>query len=189
MTAYSRKFKLSQVDALPRVTIVNPPNMILSHNVASGSVVPGELVEPVGVSHSDNIHTVGGFVQTVAGKPSSAFKGLRRYSVAMRPVEVFNELESTTTPVDVVNRTIAAGEFVRQVYDGILMTTLAKPTVAGYQSGDLLTWDGSATRPTGISGTGAWQLAASDEPLAEVVSFKEVDATSHDGILEFRLLA
>jgi len=191
MATYTSKNKLTGVGALPRVQIVNPPIMILSHNVASGTIEPGDLVEPAGSGHTKAEFTVGGQVKKVAGTVASgaALAGSKFYSVAMRPVDVVNPDVQSFGPVDIVNQAVENGDFVRQVFDGVLSTTVVTPDAGGYTSGDLLAWDGAGTRPADLTGTGAWKAAGTDQPLAQVVAAREINSTTNEWLLDIRLMA
>jgi hypothetical protein len=188
MPAYTSKTKLTSVENLARVTIVNPPTRILSHNAASGAVQPGEVVEPVSASAIQTEFEVGGRVQKVAGTLDSDLVKVHHFAVAMRQIDVVNEFPNQFGPNDVVNQTINDGEFVRQVFDGTIMTTLCA-SAAAYTPGDLMTWDGAAVKPAGLSGTGAWVAAPSNAvAFASVVSAREVNTDDNEWLVELRLL-
>jgi len=188
MPAYTSKTKLNSVENLARVTIVNPPTRILSHNAASGSVEPGEVVEPVVASATAVEFEVGGRVQTVAGTLDADLVGKQHYAVAMRQIDVVNEYPVQNGPNNVVNQTIADGDWVRQVFDGTIITTLCA-SAASYTPGELLTWDGAAVKPAGLSGTGAWVTSPSnDVAMASVVSAKEVNTNDNEWLVELRLM-
>lgn len=202
MTAYTRGHKLTSLADIARVTMTLLPahGDLDSSKQASGAVEPGELVEPVAAVGANSYQAAGapqGRVAKVAGSLSSAnaYRGMKRYGVAMRVIEhssTFSDPNDANTNVAQSNKTINDGEFVRAAYGGIFLTTLveagASASIADtYKPGTALTWDGAATRPTGITGTGAWTPAtASDLVLAEVKSFKAVD---DGGLLELKLLA
>jgi hypothetical protein len=180
------------------MTIMPAHGDLISNVQASGAVQPGEVVERVAAAGAESYQAVGtpqGRVAKVAGTPASATRGLRRLGVAMRPIEhssLFTDPNSTNTNIAQSNTEMADGDWVRVAYSGVILTTLTEQTASAsvastFAPGTLLTWDGAATRPTGISGTGAWApCAANETPLAEVVSIKPV---GDGGLLELKLLA
>jgi hypothetical protein len=180
------------------MTIMPAHGDLISNVQASGTVEPGEVVERVAAAGAESYQAVGtpqGRVAKVAGTPASATRGLRRLGVAMRPIEhssLFTDPNSTNTNIAQSNTAMADGDWVRVAYSGVILTTLVEQTASAsvastFAPGTLLTWDGAATRPTGISGTGAWApCAAAETPLAEVVSIKPIN---DGGLLELKLLA
>lgn len=200
MTAYTRGHTLTSLADLARVTMTIMPSHgdLISNVQASGAVQPGEVVERVAAAGAESYQMAGqpqGRVQKVAGAPASAYRGLKRYGIAMRPVEhssLFSDVNSSNTNIAQVNTEIADGEWVRVATSGTFLTTLTEQTASAsvastFAPGTLLTWDGTATRPTGISGTGAWVPAtAADVALAEVTSIKPV---GDGGLMGLKLLA
>ena len=200
MTAYTRGHTLTSLVDLARVTMTILPahGDLLSNMQASGAVEPGEVVERVSAAGAGSYQAAGtpqGRVASIAGTPASATRGLKRYGVAMRPIEhssLFSDPNSSNTNIAQSNTVMADGDYVRVAYSGVILTTLVEQTAsasvaATFAPGTLLTYDGSATRPTGITGTGAWTpAAAADTPLAEVMSIKPVN---DGGMLELKLLA
>ena len=202
MTAYTRGHKLTGLANMAKVTMTLLPahGDLDSSKQASGVVGPGELVEPVAAAGAGSYQAAGtpqGRVAKVAGTLASAnaYGGMKRYGIAMRVIEpstTFSDPNSTNTNIAQSNSDISNGEFVRVAHSGVFLTTLVEATAsasvaATFLPGTALTWDGGATRPSGISGTGAWTPAtASDLVLAEVKSFK---AVNDGGLLELKLLA
>lgn len=200
MTAYTRGHTLTSVADLARVTMTIMPahGDLMTNKQASGAVEPGEVVEPVAANGAESFQVGGtpqGRVQKLASTPGSAYRGLKRYGVAMRPIEhssLFDDPNSSGTNISQANTAMADGDWVRVAHSGVILTTLVEATAsasvaATFVPGTVLTWDGAATRPTGITGTGAWvPCGAAETPLAEVVSFK---AINDGGMLELKLLA
>ncbi len=200
MTAYTRGHTLTSLADLARVTMTILPahGDLISNVQASGAVQPGEVVERVAANGANSYQVAGtpqGRVAKVGATPASAYRGLKRYGIAMRPIEhssLFSDVNSDNTNIAQSNTEMADGDYVRVAYSGVFLTTLVEATASAsvastFLPGTLLTWDGAATRPTGISGTGAWAPAAANEVvLAEVMSFK---AINDGGMLELKLLA
>ena len=202
MTAYTRGHTLTGLADMARITMTLLPahGDLDSSKQASGAVGPGELVEPVsavGAGAHQAAGTPQGRVAKVGGTLSSAsmYGGMKRYGIAMRVIEhstTFSDPNDTNTNIAQSNKAIADGEYVRVAKSGVFLTTLVETgasasMAATFLPGTPLTWDGAATRSTGLTGTGAWTPAtASDLVLAEVKSFK---AVGDGGLLELKLLA
>jgi len=191
MTDYVRGNSLTGLTTLARVTMTFPAHDLWSDGVASGTIKPAQLVEPAGASAgiSGNSEAAGKF-RKVAGAPASGATGKKRYAVAMRPVEVTPSSNGEDGPIEVVNQDILNGEYLRRVYDGVVMVTNA--SASAYTVGDMVTWDGGGTPgDTDTASQGCWKVTT--DPLVafgEVVSYRPLGAsTGADGcLLEFRIL-
>lgn len=172
-------FPLEGVSGLPNVTVAFPGEH-WSNRKASGAIVPGEAVVPV---------NSGGKLYMRKATSSDA---LTQLAIALRVIEhPDGSGDSTYTtslgPNEIVNQSIAQGEYVHAYYSGVFHLTLVVP--AAYVPGDLVGWDADGARPTGKSGTGAWakNSAADIDSMFEVMEFRELN-DSHEGILTVRSL-
>lgn len=187
--AYTTTGSLSSLAALPKVTIVHPEHAPVTYLRASGSIDPGDVVESVAAGHGKTFYEVGGYVQAVAsgGALQGPTKGL--YGVAMHQVEVMDQnlLDSATVgPIEKVNETIVAGDWVRVLYEGTIGTTKMAAADAPFLPGQLVTWNPAAARGTSLGGNGAFvRTTDKNAALAQVVSFKAID---NSGYAELRLL-
>lgn len=175
-------YPLSDGTNLPNVTVAFPGEH-WSNRKASGSVVPGEAVVPV---------NSGGSLYTRKAVSGDATTQL---AIALRTVDVPDTnsgsiYNDALGPNEIKNRTINHGEYVHSYYSGAFHLTLV--AVGTYAPGDLIGWNPSATRPTGKSGTGAWDKDANC-PLAlrtvfEVQEWRPYSAGGNEGILTVRSL-
>jgi len=186
---------------LPRVQIVNPGSQApTTHDTASGTIKPGDLVELVSAAASKTFYTQGGRARTVLVTPDFAASGSvlgasrSQYGVAMKQVQVLDQdtvASLSTGPTEIVNADIVSGEFVRIVRPGdgaTLATTVVKPNDA-FKPGDLLFFNVGASLPSNMTGTGSWAITTNvGKALAQVVSFTAV-GTNDGGLLYMRLLA
>jgi hypothetical protein len=193
MPAYTSDTGLNSLVKLPKVQIVHPEHAPESYLRASGEIDPGDVVQAVtpaaSAVHGKTFYEVGGRVTTVTASAGiSAPVG--RFGVAMKEVQVMTDERAGSLsdgPIEFVNAAIAHGDFLRVLREGTFFTTKVEPDSTPLFPGELVTWNGAATRPTGMTGTGAWvrTTAAAGNALAQVVSFKEV---GDSGYAEFRLL-
>lgn len=181
MAVTAGAFKLSSVAKLPNVDVAFPGEH-WSDIVANGDIVPGEAVV---------ISTVGGRKAATRATTAQATTHLRRMGIALRTVAIpdVNTGPSALGPNEIVNAKIVSGDYVHVYYSGAFNLTLVAPD-ALYVPGDLITWDDAAARPAGKGGVGAWvRGGAEDDSLFEVIKpYREVNSTTHEGILTVRSL-
>jgi hypothetical protein len=152
-----------------------------SNVIADGAIVPGTPIVP---STSAN-----GKRRVKAAVATDMDDG--RVAVALRTVEHpdTNTGPGSLGPNEIVNQTIADGEYVHEFRSGAFNLTLVAPA-AGYAPGDLLTWDEGATRPAGkAAGTGAWTKTGATPANAffEVLDVRYASA-NNEAILTVRSL-
>lgn len=187
----SGSFPLTGVSHLPNVTVANAPKARhYSHQKASGAITPGAAVYPVyDATGSASVNTPGNARKMRVAVSGDSSKPLGQLAVALRCVEVpdQNVGPASLGPNEVMNRTIADGEYVHAYYEGDFHLTLCVPDT--YQPGDLLGWDADGARPTGISGTGAWakNAAADIDNVFEVIEFRKINALN-EGVVTVRKL-
>lgn len=171
-------FPLTGVGALPNVTVAFPGEH-WSDRKATETITPGEAVMPT---------SSGG--KLYVARAASGDSGSRRIGIALRTVQVpdINTGPNQQGPNEIMNTAIAAQEYVHVWMTGVFHLTLIAPGTA-YAPGDLIGWDPAGARPAGKSGTGSWKKVATEAgAFAEVVEFRQVGATTGEGILTVRTL-
>ncbi len=171
-------FALTGVEDLPNVTVAFPGEH-WSDGKASGAITPGSLVVPTASGqHRYWSVAASGTVDV-------------RAAIALRTVQApdVNNGPSASGPNEIVNTTIANGEYVHAYRSGAFHLTLVKPSATDYQPGTLIGWDPAGTRPTGKSGTGSWgKVTNSAYALFEVVEFRPYSSNGQEGVLTVRSL-
>jgi hypothetical protein len=180
MTPTAGAYPLTAVAKLPNVSIASPGE-VWSNARANGAIVPGSAIIPVNVSGKLYVE-VPDDADTV---------DVNQLGVAMRQVEVpdINNGPTALGPNEVVNQTIASGDYVRRYMTGVLHLTLVEPH-ADYVPGQKIGWDDDATRPAGkAAGTGAWtnETLIANTTIFEVFEWRGYGA-SNEGILTVRFL-
>ena len=171
-------FPLTSVANLPNVTVAFPGEH-WSNRKAAEVIVPGEAVVPI---------SSGG--KLYMQRAGSAAAGSRQLAIALRTVQIpdVNTGPSALGPNQIVNQSIAVGDYVHVYYSGAFHLTLVVPDNA-YAPGDLITWDPDGTRPTGKGGTGAWKRGGTEtDSLFEVLEWRPVNTAKTEGILTVRSL-
>lgn len=196
--SYTRKFKLNSAGSnLIRTQVVldGGPGTFFTHNTASGAIEVGDLVEPAVAANDLAEFNKGGQVKKVTGTIASGgvLAGSRRFAIAVNPVKLQNLDPVNDGPNDIMNAPLADGDFVGTHYAGVFETVVVA-SAATYTPGQLLTWDGTATRQGSLTGTGAWADSGALQPLAEVVQATELTTGSAltatgQWVLQIRLLA
>jgi hypothetical protein len=190
MTSYSTSLAIAGTGTLPRVQIVEPKDLdVWTHDTASGTIQPGDLVESTGEAQAKSYYSQGGRVKKVTAV-ASGYVSKRWYGVAMKQVQVLptDATQSSVGPTEAVNGDIVSGEFVRVVKSGVLAVTVVKPDDA-FVPGCLVTYDPTGARSADIdAGVGSWKITTNPNlALAKCVSFKAL-GTSNGGILYMELL-
>lgn len=191
MTAYNTSLAITGTGTLPRVQIVEPKDLdVWTHDTASGTIQPGDLVEPLVQGQSKSYYSQGGKVRKLTAAPASGLVGRRFYGVAMKQVQVLptDATAVSTGPTEAVNADIASGEFVRVVKSGVLATTVVKPDDV-FTPGCLVTYDPAAARSADVdANTGSWKITTNPNvAIAKCVSFKAL-GTNNGGVLYMELL-
>lgn len=177
MTTAQGNFPLTGVAALPNVTVAFPGEH-WSHQKATETITPGEAVIPTSSGGA-------AYVQRAASGDS----GSKRLGIALRTVQVpdINTGPTSQGPNEIMDTAIAAHEYVHVYLSGAFHLTLITPDTT-YAPGDLIGWNPSGARPTGVSGTGSWRKVATEAGAHfEVMDWKPVGSAG-DGILTVRSL-
>lgn len=182
MTPVAGAYPLLGVAKLPNVSIASPGE-VWSNLRANGIIVPGAAIAPVNVGGKLRAK------QLVAlDTPEKDQVG-----VALRQVEIpdVNNGPNALGPNEIVNQTIADGDYLRRYMTGVLHLTLAEPR-ADYVPGQIVGWNPDGARAAGkAAGTGSWTnqvgdfLAGTD--IFEVFEYR-VFGTTNEGILTVRYL-
>jgi hypothetical protein len=159
------------------------PGEVWSNARANGAIVPGSAIIPVNVG--------GKLYVEVPDDADTVVAQDNQIGVAMRQVEVpdINNGPSALGPNEIVNQTIASGDYVRRYMTGVLHLTLVVP-LATYVPGQKVGWDDDGVRPAGkAAGTGAWTntgfIAGTD--IFEVFEYRSYGGDD-EGILTVRFL-
>ncbi len=162
--AYTSAGSLGNLAKLPKVAIVHMEHAPETFWRASGNVEVGVPVVPTSEAHGKTFYDVGGKVAAISGSASvAASRG--RLGIAMNETGLMTELDlasETVGPVEVVNRDIVSGGWVRVLKKGTFHTTLLAPVatatgfLAQYKAGDMVTYNPAAARATSVPGTGAY---------------------------------
>lgn len=150
MTPVAGAYPLLGVAKLANVTIASPGE-VWSNLRANGIIVPGAAVAPVNVGGKLRAK------QLLVGDTPV----IEQVGVALRQVEVpdVNTGPSALGPNEIVNQSIADGDYLRRYMSGVLHLTLAEAR-ADYVPSQKIGWAPAAARPAGkAAGTGAWSNA------------------------------
>lgn len=174
-------FPLTGVANLPNVTIAFPGEH-WSNRVASGAIVPGEACIEVSLAGKLAVR------RAVSAAEAASKLGSIATRVIEPPDRASGSLYTTSLgPNEIKNRQIAHGQPVHSYYSGVFHLTLIAPRA--WAPGELVEWDPAAARPTGKSGVGAWDLAASESvAVFSVVEFRPFSANGQEGLLTVRSL-
>lgn len=176
LNLHTGSFPLTGPASLPNVMLAFPGEH-WSNRRASGAIVPGEAVVPV---------NSGGKLYM---RKATAADAITQLAIALRTIDVPdpNTGPNSLGPNEIVNQTIAAGEYVHAYYSGVFHLTLVVPAV--YDPGDLIGWVAAGARPVGKAGTGSWgkNAVADIDSFFEVMEFRDLNA-QHEGILTVRSL-
>lgn len=179
MTDTFSTFKLASTEALPNIAVAFPGEH-WSDGKAGEAIVPGELVIP---SNSGGKLT---WLRAASGAVDV------RAAVALRTVQIpdgrtAGAYGDQVGPNEIVNTTIAVGEYVHAYRTGAFQLTLF--VAAAYVPGDLLMFNPAGVRANGKGGTGAWQkTAVSANAFFEVVEFRPTPGSTTEGILTVKSL-
>lgn len=184
MTVTPGAFPLSGVSKLPNVDIASPGE-VWSNLRANGLIVPGACIAPVSVGGKRAAKAV------VAGDTVD----IDQVGVALRQVEIpdVNNGPSALGPNEIVNQTIADGDYLRRYMSGVLHLTLVTPR-NDYAPGQKVGWDPAGARPAGkAAGTGSWTNVAGNikagTAIFEVFEYRPYgSANPVEGILTVRFL-
>lgn len=150
-------YPLNGVGALPNVDVASPGE-VWSRKRADGIIVPGSLVRPIEVG------TVGSVIPVAEGDVIvNDGAGIRKelLAVAMRQImtpdiNTGSQYNPALGPNEIVNLSIASGDWVRTYHTGVLHLTLVAPD-GTYKEGDILGWNPKGARPVGkAAGEGSW---------------------------------
>lgn len=170
-------YPLTGVSRLPNVTVAHPGEF-WTNRVASGAITPGEAVVPVNLAGR------------LAVRLATNTDPILQMGIAIRPIDVpdgATDSQYTTSlgPNEIRNLPLAAGAYCGVGYSGAFHLTLVKPRA--WVPGELVRWGAAATRPTGKSGTGSWDVTTDPTiALFEVMEFRPYSADGHEGILTVR---
>lgn len=180
MTPVAGAYPLTGVAKLPNVDIAHPGE-VWSNLRANGIIVPGAAIAPVNVGGKLRAK------QLIVGDTPDT----RQVAVAMRQIEIpdVNTGPSALGPNEIVNQSIADGDYLRRYMGGVLHLTLVEPR-ADYVPGQKIGWAVAAPRPAGkAAGAGAWSNAAilAGTDIFEVFEYRPYGA-ANEGILTVRFL-
>lgn len=170
-------FPLESVAGLPHVSLAFPGEH-WSDGKATEAITPGSMVTTV-ASGGKKYHSI-----AASGTVS------RKHGIAMRTVQIPdpNGGPNSLSPNDVMNEDISAHEYVHVYYSGGFHLTLIEPDDS-YAPGDLIAWDPAASRPTGISGSGAWKKTSTEaNALFVVEDWRPLTGNDEEGVLTVRSL-
>lgn len=174
-------FPLTDGSDLPNVTVAFPGEH-WSNRKASGAITPGEAVIPV--------NSGGSLYMKVASQAASGAAVNAQVAVALRTVDV-PDVNNVNGPNEIKNTALATGDYVHAYYSGGFHLTLIVPD-ATWAPGDVVGWNPSGARPTGKSGTGAWDKNANCptpyKAIFEVVEWRPYSSGGTEGILTVRSL-
>jgi hypothetical protein len=183
MTPVAGAYPLTAVAKLPNVTIASPGE-VWSNLRASGAIVPGAAILPVNVSGKL-------YAKQIAAGDTVGDK--TQVGVAMRQIEIpdVNNGPAALGPNEIVNQTIASGDYLRRYMSGVLHLTLVEPR-ADYVPGQRIGFDPAAARPAGkAAGTGAWTNVSGNwkvgTDIFEVFEWRGYGA-ANEGILTVKFL-
>lgn len=169
-------FRLTSVQNLPHVDVAFPGEH-WSDRKAIEVITPGDAIMPV------NSGGILGMRIATSGE-----SGHPQLAIAVKTVQIpdVNTGPTALGPNQIMNADIAVGEYVHAYYSGAFNLTLVTPHA--YVPSDLIGWDPAASRPTGISGTGAWKKVTNVAlAVFEVLEFRPVN-DANEGILGVRSL-
>jgi hypothetical protein len=181
LTENSGSFELTSVKNLPNAQVAHPGEH-WSNRKASGAIVPGAAVVPLASGSAPDA--------TMVMRLAKSGDAVNQLAVALRTVQVPdpNKGPGSLGPTEIMNQTIASGEYIHAHYTGVLRLTLIVPDT--YTPGELIGWKEAATMSEGKLGKGAWSKDASADvkSVFEVIEWEEVNKTTHEGILTVRFL-
>lgn len=176
-------FELTSTEGLLNCNVVHPGEK-WSDARASGVVTPGEpVIEVASGASPDAVLCVR---RVEAGDEAAAIM------LATRVVDIpdVNNGPSSLDPNGIKNQDIPHLEWLMRHVSGVFDLTLITPDT--YKPGELIGWDLDGARPTGKSTTheGAWAKNAKADIKAvfKVVRWREVNSTTHEGILTVKFV-
>jgi hypothetical protein len=173
-------YPLTGVGKLPNVTIAFPGEH-WSNRLASGAIVPGEACVPVNLSG-----------KLAMRRAVNADRGNPRMAIATRTISIPDSANGSlyTQPIgpnEIKNLQINHGEYVHAYFSGVFHLTLHVPRA--WVPAELVTWNDAGARPTGKTGTGAWDVTTTaGDASFEVMEFRPFSANAQEGILTVRSL-
>lgn len=171
-------FELTAVKNLLNVNVVHPGEK-WSDMRASAAITPGE---PVVVVASGSAPTATGVLRPAKNGDLAA-----QLCLATRVVDIPdpNNGPKSLSPNEVRNQDIPAHEWIMRHLSGVFDLTLVVPDT--YAPGEKIGWDLNGARPAGKATTheGAWakDAAADIKSVFEVRNWREVNPSTHEGIL------
>jgi hypothetical protein len=176
-------FELDSVSGLLNCNVVHPGEK-WSDARASGVVTPGEPVVEVASGASPDA--------TLVVRRAEAGDAAAALMIATRTVDIpdVNSGPTSLDPNAVKNQDIPAFEWLMRHVSGVFDLTLVTPDT--YKPGELIGWDLNGARPAGKSTTheGAWakDAKADIKSVFRVVGWREVNSTTHEGILTVKFV-
>lgn len=172
---------LTGVAGLPNVSIAFPGEH-WSNRIASEEIVPGSAVTTINVSGKLGV------------KLAEDGDELDQVGIALRTIDVpdgasDSQYTNSLGPNEIKNLPMAPGDYVHQYMSGAFHISLIVPRA--WAPAELVSWNPTGARPTGKSGTGAWDVsteAGTIGPLFEVMEFRPFSANGHEGLLTVRSL-
>lgn len=175
-------FPLTGVTGLPNVTIAFPGEH-WSDRIAKGAITPGAAIVPVNYG--------GKLAMQVAAAESPKRMAIATRVISIPDASVDSGYVQGLGPNEIKNLPISDGEWVHAYYSGVFLLTLIVPRA--WAPGDLVAWNATGARPTGKTGTGAWDVAAGADAAAkeavawgEVTEFRPFSANGFEGLLTVR---
>lgn len=174
---------LDGVGNLLNVNVVHPGSK-WSDAKASGTVTPGEPVVEIASGASPD--------STLVLRRAEGSDAVASILLAERVVDIPdpNNGPNSLSPNAVKNQDIPAGEWVMRLYDGTFDLTLVTPDT--YKVGEKVGWDLNGARPSGKSSAheGAWakDAKADVKSVFKVVRWREINSTTHEGILTVQFI-
>lgn len=171
-------FPLTGVAALPNVSVAFPGEHWSDYR-ASGDIVPGEAIVPTASAGKKYV------------RKATAGDAAAQLGIALRTVQHpdVNTGPGSLGPNEIVNQTIASGDWVHRYLSGAFHLTLIAPDDS-YAPGDLIGWDADGARPAGKGGTGSWakNADADIDSIFEVEEWRPYNADGDEGVLTVRSL-
>lgn len=171
-------FELTDVSELLNANVVHTSERWTDMR-ASGVITPGE--PGIIVASGSSPDSTGVLRRLAGGDAAASVYLLTRVIDIPDP----NQGPNSLSPNAVKNQDIPAGEWIMRHWSGVFDITLCTPDT--YKVGEKIGWDLNGVRPASKAGAheGAWSKnsAADIQNVFEVRGWREVNSSTHEGIL------